>query len=721
MPTVASPADQGRLINEFFHCYGAFVQSVRLYPRESSSMRDITRDLRQALDRCFEWRSPISLMVHRERLYFEEYLIKSGHSLATRIIDEMLERLIRKVIVQRQVEDQELFALADVLNTPPVELRDVGGPDMALADRNVRNIFVSEISMLVSENEESDQVDSWKNAAQRAGLDVDEVTLFMQGPDRPGYLVDLDAAGQMSRRGARLSRNEVLQLIELLLSPQILAQMMLDLASVPTDRGPMVDPAEVLRIVTRTENTLVFRSAHPPAVIAERLREALRLFDGAVRQALILEMLRRRTSGLQTPNAEVYGFTPDEWAAAIVTTATDEGGAAGLSHLKMCGAEWSQVERRLEELARVAPVAAAVLRSGLGERAPYFRVNPERFQGAAADVRVVAEKSQAVHGQPAAQRKLAELKARMKRQIELGYASAVLGLLDMHNEDGRVQQIAANFFEQIHQLIEQQNQEALGFLSRFSEIMSAKEGQNQQLLRAWLRSDGLEFLAKIMRCFSNVAVEQNREALRKLEPLLRQCGARSLADMLDLCYFDNVRATTGQVIGLFTEIKPEVCGILESYLLEGAPSFSARRFLKALNLYLALKTEGGETVIQRLAASETPAIRLASMLALLAARRRDLALPIMRRAAFEPRADGADEQVLGAYGLTVFQDDESLEKLRKLTERPGRSAGPAAKDVNLALLFSYLKLRGVESRDEVFKLYKKALRPGLAGLISWRR
>ena len=715
----SSVQDQGLLVNEFFHCYGSFIQSYQLYPPNSSKMQQVLADLRAVLNKWFEWRNPISITIMRERLYFEEFLIKSNLSLVTRLIDIMLERLVRKIVINKRVEDFELLALAELFNISPVQLRDIGGPEVMLADdRNVENISVSELSMFFSE--QISEADSWQSVIQKTGLDVDEVSLFMQGPDKPGYLVDVDKAGRMSVRGTRLSRNEIFQLMEILLNPSILAKMILDLSTVPTDEGPMIDPSEIVRIVTRTENTLIFRSSYPSKVIDEKITDALQLLDGNLRVAILAECLHQRKSGQRIANMDIYKFAPEEWCRAILGFKKEKEEEDCLKQFKFSQEEWESIGPSLIKL------YPEIIGDG-GDPVKFaktfhrLKINPDHFKLSTNEYSEIVSKVKQLNAQEPAQKKLSDLKARLKKHIEIGYANTVLGLLQVQGDDRRVHQITNNFFSQIHELIEKEHLEAIDFLNRFQEIMQLKVEKNPKLIANWMENEGQEFMYKILHSISNIQIEKNFEALQKLLPILNQFGIKAIRDMLEECYFNNRYSDVGKTASLISEIKTDIVTVLESYLDESQENFSPRRFFKSMSLYLSLQGEESEPLVRKCMNSETASVRKATLLGMLYSRNKALAIPIFREVLKdENKKYLLDEQIIAAYSLGSLKDHESIDQLKAFVEKSKLFSKGAPKELSLAALYSYAGLKDSEARNDLDKLYKKIMRTGISSLFPWK-
>jgi len=700
---VTSRTDDGQLVTDFLQTYGAFVQSYRLYPTDSDLMKEAIRNLHLQAERCFAWRNPISLMVIRERLYFEEFLIKSGNTLVATLIDNMLDRLIRKIIIYKGVEDRELFAMAELLNMPPVALRDAGGPEAVLAeDLHVTNIVAVELSMFFTQ--EVQDPNSWQAAMQKAGLDVEEVSLMLQGPDRPGMQVDVDRGGRMSVRGFRFARQEFLQLVEILLNPEVLAKMTIDLASVPTEEGPLVDPAEILRINTRIENILAFRSSYPETQIVQRMGEAMRLLDQNLRVAVLAESLRRRLQGLQIANLEIYRFTTQEYAKAILSLAA-ENVAVGRC-VAFRPAAMAKIEPFIKQL-------AAEYLSGNGRRSAALCSELQtsraiRLLPVDHDQQLGALAAWVAGAVPDdAQKNIEALLNKMKHQIEIGYANTVLGLMPLTDDERRLQQVVTNFFEQIHQLLETRQIEASLLLTRFRELVEKQGEQKQQIMTMTAAQQERELISRLLSLYGNVSLEENRATLVKMMPVIQKLGRDTIRDMLASCYLENRRTSTEQIASLVEPLRQDVIAILDEMLDENNENFAAKHFFKALNLFLALQKNLSEDLVARWLNTPSAAVRKA-FLARWCTASSDERVKIVYRSVLtnDEGRYTAEEQIIAAYALGRTCDAESVPLLERLFRRRSIFQKKEPKELRLAALYAWAWIEGPKDRRKIAEYYK---------------
>jgi len=712
--------DYSPVITDFMQRFGIFVQSFQLYAPDNENMvRNISK-LRDALNLIFPWRNPFSLAIIRERLYFEEFQMKSRFPLVMTLIDIMLDRLIRKVIFNKDVEDRELLALAEVLNTQPVKLRDIGGPQIMLAvDCKVTNISFFELSSFAPD--EIANSGSWQSAVHRAGLEVGEVAQFMKGPDKGGYVVEEDTTDDLYMRGSQLMRREVFQLIELLVNPRVLAGMVLELAAVETAEGRMIDPAEVVRILTRAENTLLFRSAYAPQKIGEHLGEALKLMDHSVRVGVLEEYLRKRSEGLHWPNLDLFQFAPPEWADALWNLSREDEGEEWLGQVTLPRGHWEQVVAHWkQQLARPGRLDEQQVKK-IASRLLVFHPRGAAPKSPGPLLDEVLQQSASIQHQETLQKRLERLQSELKTHIETGYANTVLGLLQYENEDQRVRQIVNNFFEQIQQMIERKHLEAVTFLSRFRDIISSKDEEKIKMLTTWIRSDGKDFVSKVLKQISNLQQEKNRAAFQEFLPLLRLVDRETMKEMLDKCYFEIGQPDVKLLVELFEPLKFDVIKILDEYLNEQHEGFNPRRFIKGLRLYMAMIGEKSEPLIRKCLESARPPVRMAALLRLAQPDNPVFAKPLLRECLWKPKSNfSSDELVLAAYGLGVLRDKESADSLRKIVEKPKKYLKVARHDPQLAALYAYALIKGPEARSELAKLYKKTKASGISRLIPWK-
>ena len=708
----------GSLVTEFIQNYGGFIQSYRLYPVESYAFQEVLTKLRESLDPFFSWRNPISLTILRERMYLEEFLIKSHSSLVSGLISNMLDRLIRKVVIRRNVQDRELVALAELMNMPFVVLRDIGGPDIMLSvDSKVTNITVFELSMFFSET--ILESDSWQAAIQKTGMDVDEVSMFMQGPDRPGYLVDVDRAGRMTTRSHRLSRQEIYQLVELLLNPDILAKMILEVSTVATEDGPMIDPSEVIRILTRTENTMLFRSGYSEGKIREKLGEATELFGKNIRVAVLVEFLRKRGDGILTLNMDQFRFHDEEWALALLLILSDSEGEKILKHIKFSNRDWEKIEPHFNAMFEKFSQKIGQEKTEVVHRFQHLEYRPDRFICQEEQVENVIDSFKSAQERKSIQTAVGLLKQKLNIMIEVGYANTVLGMMRVESDDLRVREIVNNFFEQIHQMIERKHMGAIQLLSSFQELVANQDEESRERITKWLKMDGQDFISKILALISNVQLEENRSALKKLFLIFSKLGREPMSQLMDKCYFDNKHAHVADVIELVVESKESVLEILEEYLDESSFHFEHRRFLKGLSLYIQLMGQGSEPLVRKCLQSDQSPIRKAALYQLSRSTMPNVAVPFFRevltqRAAYHLQ----DEKVIAIYGLGVMGDVDSSMMLKKIIENPSFLSNVAGNRLRKAALYSYAKLMGPEVSDELADLYNEATYVGLIGMIS---
>lgn len=704
-----SSTDYGALITQFLKDFWSFKQACQLYSRDNDHLKGTLRNLRGTLSQCFDWRNPISLTIMQERLYFEESLIKSRLPIVADFIDILLERLIRKIVINKNVRNDELYSLVRLLHTQPVKIRDTGGPRIMLSDDlGAKNITILELSMFFSDD--VSQVGTWKSAVQKAGMDVDEVAFFMRGPEKSGNLVAVDNADPMSLSLSGLMRQETSQLIELLMNPEILSHMILELSTVSTADGPMVDPAEIIRIVTRTENTLLFRSYYSQEKIKTRITAALKMLDRDIRIAILQEFLQRRTEGLNTLNMALFQFTPQEWGEAMAGLYFEEESRDCLKQVIVTSQAWQQLQPHFDQafnrhngkLAQERRHIAAAFQkwtipseANLPEK-PQAETNWDQFNN--------LENQQLSHNV------MDHLKRQLKDHIETGYANTLLGLLQFEEDPVRSKQIMNNFFEHIHQMVERENLEAVALLNRFHDFMSAKDTGDVKLLADWLQKDGRDFLGKLLSHVSNLQLEKNRETLRELLPLLSMSGKPAIAEMLDKIYFDTNYSDNDQLMDLVAPVKFHVLDILTSYIDEKHFNFSPRRFLKAMGLFLTSKGHQAEPPIKKCLNSEKRALRMAALIRLLHMGDNEIAIRSFRETMWNPTPATSDEEkIIAAYGLGIRKDQQSAEQLRKMAKGYYFKENESP-DLRFATMFAFAAINGTEARRAVGKIFRKIMR-----------
>lgn len=715
---VTDNKDFGPLITRFLQQIAILIQSQQLYSKDNEHIKDILAKIRKTLNECFEWRNPITLTIIREKLYFEEFPTKSRFPMIMHLIDTLLDRLVRKVNINNQVEDWELFSFAELLNTNPIELRNIGGPDMMLSvDLNVRNINVSELSVFFSD--QILELDSWQTTVQKAGLDIEEVSTFMQGPDKQGGLVSMDDDAMITTRCNRLMNIEVAQLIELLLNPDILAKMILDLSSVETKKGSMIDPIEVIRIITRTENALLFRSVYSPKKIAAKLATAFKLFDNNVRLAILAECLRKRTSGKFIGNIDLFHFTPKEWTETLLRLSAKGDPEKLLNSVVFSEKQWEQIHSNLSDCCSDKP---EILKSTLQKLTNRFRrvsttlkKVPTGDDGTFSSIRSspnVPDKKTLEH-----------LNTKMMSHIETGYTHTVLGLLQFENDKRHIKKLVDKFYEQIRQTLIRQPLETIIFLSRFQQIMTSKDEKNKGMIAEWLQGDGRKFVSEILESISNLDKEENLEALARLLPLLKIAGIDTISEMLDKCYFDSKFSNVDILIDSLQPVRNDVLRILSGHLDEEMEFFSPRRFLKGINLFIGFTGLNGLTLLKKCINSQSKSICMGALIRLVHSNCPELAIPICRDILNDSKRDPnkMDEEIVAIYGLGTFRDKESLEQLLKVAKGSWLWWKRKPPEIRLAALYAYGQIKGQENNENIRKQYNKIIRFGVTNLIPKKR
>ena len=715
---VTDSKDFGPLITRFLQQFAILIQSQQLYSKDNEHIQDILGKLRNTLNECFEWRNPITLTIIREKLYFEEFPTKSRFPMIMQLIDTLLDRLVRKVNIDSGVEDWELFSFAELLNTSPIELRNIGGPHMMLSvDMGVRNICVSELSVFFSD--QVLEIDSWQTTVQKAGLDTEEVSMFMQGPDKQGGLVNMDDDAMVTTRCNRLMNLEVAQLIELLLNPDILAKMILDLSTVETEKGPLIDPAEIIRIITRTENSLLFRSVYSHKKIANRLVKAFKLFDKNVRRAILTEYLRKKANGEIVSNIDLYQFTPEEWADLLLTLFASGDPEKLLGQLVFTREQWDRIRPGLSELYSKQPNAG---HSNPDKIEDHFRRlpihlfdNPVDFDDTSSaldsSVKIPDKKT------------LDHLNTKMVSHIETGYTHTVLGLLQFETDERHIRKLVNKFYEQVRQMLIRQPLETIIFLSRFQQIMTSKDEKNRGMISEWLSGEGRSFVSEILDSISNLEKSENQDALIRLLPLLKIAGIDTISEMLDKCYFNSKLTGVEVLTTCLQSIRNDVLRVLSGYLDEEMESFSPRRFLKGMNLFIAFTGLNGLSLIKKCVSSKWKSLCMATLIRLVHSDCPDVALPVCREIFHNMKRDPKklDQEIVAIYGLGVYRDSESLPILHGIAKGSWLWWRRKPPEIRLASLYAIGQIEGPEYLGEIRRQHNKIIRFGVTNLIPTKR
>lgn len=690
------------VVSEFIKNLGAFIHSYPLYPRDNEHMVTILDKLNDVLQVCFNWRTPISLTVMQEQLYFEELVIQSRHPVVEQLIDNMLDRLIRKIVLQKNYTNDDLFSLVQVLNMDPIELRDKGGPRIVFEeDLNIKNISLFEIANLFDEDDQKS--DSWKRIVHRAGLNVEEVANFMRGPDAAVFVVDRDSDDLLPPKG-RLMQGETAKLIELLNNPEVLLEMLLDLASVSTDQGPMVDPLEFLRIVTRTENTLLFQSDHTENTARERIVEALKMLDQNVRTAILFECLSLRKQGMCAPGMELFMFSGDEWAAVIADIVSNQDFVQSQCPAVFSKEDWANIESRLPYVKTMdSSVNLAFQRFLLPEQEKVSDKNhtEKMVRWARTQFKKSADNTAFTFYQN-----------RLKDQIQTGYTDTILGLLLHETDEQRIQEIFNNFFEQVEQIRDSRLEESLEFLTSMQEVLKKKGDRYTLLFKRWITKNGIEFFARAVKQVSDLRVDDNRKLFVLLIPWIDQAGMQAVKQTLDLSYYNAQFPDPVFIAESFAPFRKKLIWILDEYLNEGSDEFSLDRFILSLDLHLTAMPEKSEALVNRLLESEHSSIHTALFLRLLRYGPRDIGIRIFRDALWgKSPVFTEDQKIIAAYGLGALDDKDSKDKLHKLAKIPMfvTSLEDFQVELRAAALYSFAKLSGEKGKKVIRKLVKKIL------------
>ena len=665
--------------------------------------------LETVLHRWFSEREFISLTVQRERLYVDEFGIDSEAPLAVTLVDGMLDRLIRKVMIHRSATSAELQFLAEMFNMPPKELRDQGGPDYLLGEKgNSNNISIVELTDFFSE--ESFGPDSWQAKVKKAGLDVDEVSRFMIGPDRDCSGSFAQEKSQSALLAARLTRQEIAPLMELLLQPEFFSEIISDLAA--PENSP-ADPGEVMRLVQKARNRLLLHSHESEKSVLDAVSKGIGKFDHDIRQGVLMACLDQRKRSLRPWSEKDFDFSPAEWATGLVQYSLANPPEQVRKYVRFSVSTFSEIKPYLAKALRNTPLRETASESfgNLGR----IKIGKNRFGNKDSQAQQIIKSCKAILQDRETHQKLLQKRSTLPADVDAGYAAIMLALCKPAQNRHRVAQLLDSFFVQIESMIEKGDPNCRILFSKLIEMLKTDEMQSHEAMLTWIRKDGAGSIAALLPRLKNIDSEYNRETLTAVLPLVRFAGKECVETILQECYFDAIKTTPSAFSLLLENARKEFAVVLENYIDEGHEQFSPARFLRALDLYIRIAGSKSLEKLQNCLASRQCAVRVGTLLILGQCENKTTALALLRESAFpEGSSMETDERIAALYGLGLQEDTGSQERMRQIIEKEGKK-NP---DLRNAALYAYALLCQENQREEIAQLFKKTTRSGLRGLFS---
>lgn len=700
------------LVTRFLNLFGAFLQATQLYPPSSNNVIEACSALESVLQRWFSDRDFLSLTVQRERLYVDEFGIDSHAPLAMTLVDGMLDRLIRKVMIQRGANRPELQFLANLFNMPPQELRDQGGPDFLLSEKgNSKNIAIIELTDFFSE--ESFGPDSWQAQVKKAGLDVDEVTRFLIGPDKSNIDNTKPGKALPSFSAARLTRQEIVPLMELLLKPDFFSEIISDLAITSEELTP--NPSEIIRISRKTQNTLLLHSNESEEKVMDSVRHGIKKFENPIRKSVLSECLGHRRRGFRPWIEKDFDFKPEEWAKALVRETLSEPQEKVRKYFRLTAQDFLKIKPHLAQAASVngVPASDAVLSSL--SNLNRIGINRDRFEGKDAQAQQVVKTCKTILQGREIHQKLLQKRGSLDADVDTGYAAILLVLGQFAENEHRVRQVLKSFFGLIETLIDKGDADCHIHFQKLIDLLSAEETKNKEAISKWVRKDGLQFFARLLPKLRNIESESKRQTLQSLIPLVKFTGKETVQKVLNECYFDAVKTSSSAFASLLGKTQKEFSAVLENHIDKEHEQFSPARFLRALDLYFRIASPKSREPVRACLSSGHNAVRLGTLLILGQSEDKATALPLLRDIAFsEDKTIEPNERLVAIYGLGIQKDTGSFERIRETIEKEGKK-NP---EIRNAALYVFALLCGKEKREEITQLYKKTTRSGLLGLFG---
>ncbi|MBZ0272951.1 hypothetical protein K8I61_13005 [bacterium] len=705
------------LVTTFIQRFGVLRQSYRLFTAENDTTRDNLARFREALDQCFEIANPLALVIVRERLYIGDLQIKSRHPLVADLVDVLLERMIRRVAFHKNVTNKEIAAIAHVLNLSPIELRDRGGPTVVLReDHAVENISVGELTGFAPTQTGEADAQSWQKAVRMTGMDLDEVVAYMKGPQPVRYRLVEDRSADLEMGHKNLLRSEKTQLVELLLNPRVLARLLLELATVDTDEGPMVDPRELIRVVRRTEGSMIFGSQREPESIREKISEALMLIGDEVRVAVLSEILRLRAEGVHLTGADVFAFSPKEWARAIVEIDAEEDGEAILARVALTGAEWRDMQEHVEAFA--GEHAADGGRRAISDYARLGRFMLGRKEDGAAppDDRAWEALADRSH-RKAVERALDGLQHNLQAHIERGYVNALLVMIRNESDNERLASLVRTFFEQLQRLATHRPADVVAFLERLWAALDAIEAPRPvagEARRLWG-----DLYGNLISRLTNIENAEQRETIQRLLPLLTRLDVPAVAEIIERCYLDARMPNAPLMAEILEPVRQDAANALALRVDPAHRDFRPRHLAAALRLFVVLRGEACAPAILRLVASERPAIRMIALLELVRGELPQTAAPVFAGLVGKPGKDATvAERVLAAYGLGRMRAAGAAPLLKRVAKGPLIVGRAEPHELRLAALHAYACVTGDASSKSYIRLYRRVAGKGIYRLFK---
>ena len=705
----STPAFGPELIGDFTKAFGTFIKNSRLYPPTSDIVRTSSEELRALLDRVFLWRNPLTIAIMHEQLYFEEFPLNINSPLVQSLTDDLLDRMIRKLVLGAGVSDSELRVLAEMFNKPPMELRDMGGPyELLFVDNDVQNISITEVSFLKMEDVE--EAKSWKAQLEKTGLDIRESVAFIVGPARLGQEGNKNKSFEEATgvlRIPRLSRHEMNRFVEVLMNPEILAEMILDLSKVKFEGEVLVDPQEVIRIVTRIENTLLANSIYPEKVIAKKMTESLELFDTDLRAAVLEECYRLRDQGVRVPNLELYQFTLKEFVLVIHNILSTDPKDPALRMFKFNAEQYSKFARMFYKFnEQRGGVSGEQLRK-LSESLQRYRLKPTRFESRR-DAHVDFLKQVKQYLEDGLQRQISEKRDRLPMEISTSYIFTLLGILQMETRESRIRELLHEYFEQIEQKLDHAEGEALELLSRIRTLQV-----EERAAEATIRTLVAEKMAgsigeKIEHTIKSGFDAMSPEKVAELIPAVMLLGDDAFSEMLDRCYFKSARPKKELLIDELASARKKIVELVLRYVNERDELFSPDRYFRAMDLYLTLFSDGARQIVRQCMEASIPEVRKATLLCLENSEADKLAEEVfldVLRDRFSKTT--REEKIIALYGLGRLGCEECLEEIKELIAKRSFFGKSSQQELGLCALYVYAQIAGPKAKSEFPELFKR--------------
>lgn len=700
----STDGELGRLVSLFLNGFGGLLQSHKLYPSDSPKVREAMNNFVGALDNYFNYRAPLAMAVIREELYIDEFKLQSRGPLAEGLVDLMLDRLVRKVVIEKGVYKDSLFVLAKIFNTSPIDLRDMGGPEIVLTEHGAAShINIIELSNLFDEQQYDPN--SWQARVKKLGLDVKEVSDYVQGP---GFESEVEDTGlyDSSQGLASLTRQETSKLAEVLMEPGLLSEMLCELSSSPAaPEKPRA--AQVVHLSARVENILVARTNHPRSDIEKSIYGAIQEMEITFKACLIKECFNQIQKGMYP------------WFLKYVDLSH-----SALSELDNLPSVKTRFPQRLKITGNSFKYLEdkSLKMNDPGVPNSFFKLTiDQKWSRRKTDKpSKLVQSCKAAIGLKPVQSKLKLLADDLKNHVDAGYANTLLGLAGFTEKPEQLTRILDALSCQVKAFIEIKNPSGNDFLTRFAALFDLEEKENKEGFEIWIKTAGGDFVTDIINLAKQIEGQQRLGLLSILAPLASMAGKNAMAAFLDEIYFTRKRSSPQSVMEILQNHTKGAILLLEDYLNDNCEDFSPSRFLKGMDLYLHLMGGRESETVKLCLASKTDSVRQCTLLRLGTSAKAEYALPLLRKVVFSNLETDADDRILAIYGLGIHKDVTSKEDIKALAKKPPKGIGSKGREFRLAAAYAYGMLAGEDGMDQMIKIYKKATKSGLKGLLSWR-